>query len=75
MDVNAADPEGLWAISRFFATQGVTGWQCSILIPDGDAARHRWPLPSSRFPADLVLADKDLAVLATFVGGREVYRR
>lgn len=31
MDVNAADPEGLRKISRFFASQGVTGWQCSIL--------------------------------------------
>lgn len=31
VDVNAADPEGLRTISRFFATQGVTGWQCSIL--------------------------------------------
>lgn len=31
VDVNAADPEGLRKISRFFATQGVTGWQCSIL--------------------------------------------
>lgn len=31
VDVNAADPEGLRKISRFFASQGVTGWQCSIL--------------------------------------------
>jgi len=31
VDVNAADPEGLRKISRFFASRGVTGWQCSIL--------------------------------------------
>ncbi|MCD8006383.1 MAG: N-acetylglucosamine-6-phosphate deacetylase [Oscillospiraceae bacterium] len=31
VDVNGADAEGLRKISRFFATQGVTGWQCSIL--------------------------------------------
>ncbi|MCD7822646.1 MAG: N-acetylglucosamine-6-phosphate deacetylase [Oscillospiraceae bacterium] len=31
VDVNGADSEGLRKISRFFATQGVTGWQCSIL--------------------------------------------
>ncbi len=31
IDVNHADAEGLKQISRFFATQGVTGWQCSIL--------------------------------------------
>lgn len=31
VDVNAADPEGLRKISRFFATRGVTGWQCSVL--------------------------------------------
>lgn len=31
VDVNAADPEGLRRISRFFASQGVTGWQCSVL--------------------------------------------
>lgn len=31
VDVNAADPEGLRQIGRFFASQGVTGWQCSIL--------------------------------------------
>lgn len=30
-DVNAADEEGLRAIGRFFASQGVTGWLCSVL--------------------------------------------
>ena len=30
-DVNAADVEGLRTISRFFASQGTTGWLCSIL--------------------------------------------
>ena len=27
VDVNAAGPEGLRKIARFFAAQGVTGWQ------------------------------------------------
>lgn len=31
VDVNAADEEGLRTISRFFASQGVSGWLCSIL--------------------------------------------
>lgn len=31
VDVNAADEEGLRRIGRFFASQGVTGWLCSIL--------------------------------------------
>ncbi len=31
VDVNAADAEGFEKISRFLATQGVTGWLCSIL--------------------------------------------
>ena len=31
VDVNAADPEGLVAIGRFFAAHGVTGWLCSVL--------------------------------------------
>lgn len=31
VDVNAADAEGLRAIGRFFASQGVTGWLCSVL--------------------------------------------
>ena len=31
VDVNAADVEGLRKIGRFFASQGVTGWLCSIL--------------------------------------------
>ena len=31
VDVNAAGPEGLRKISRFFASQGVAGWQCSVL--------------------------------------------
>lgn len=31
VDVNAADSEGLRKIGRFFASQGVTGWLCSIL--------------------------------------------
>ena len=31
VDVNAADAEGLRAIGRFFASQGVTSWQCSVL--------------------------------------------
>ena len=30
-DVNAADVEGLRTIGRFFASQGTTGWLCSIL--------------------------------------------
>ena len=29
--VNAADAEGLRTIGRFFASQGVTGWLCSVL--------------------------------------------
>ena len=31
VDVNAADAEGLRKIGRFFASQGVTSWQCSVL--------------------------------------------
>lgn len=31
VDVNAADAEGLRTIGRFFASQGTTGWLCSIL--------------------------------------------
>ena len=31
IDVNAADADGFSAISRFFASQGTTGWLCSIL--------------------------------------------
>ena len=31
VDVNAADAEGFEKIGRFLATQGVTGWLCSIL--------------------------------------------
>lgn len=31
VDVNAADEEGLKTIGRFFASQGTTGWLCSIL--------------------------------------------
>ncbi len=31
VDVNAADADGLRTIGRFFASQGVTGWQCSVL--------------------------------------------
>lgn len=31
VDVNAADVEGLRSIGRFFASQGVTSWQCSVL--------------------------------------------
>ena len=31
VDVNAADAEGLRTIGRFFASQGVTGWLCSVL--------------------------------------------
>lgn len=31
VDVNAADEEGLRKIGRFFASQGVTGWLCSVL--------------------------------------------
>ena len=31
VDVNAADAEGLRAIGCFFASQGVTSWQCSVL--------------------------------------------
>ncbi len=31
VDVNAADVDGLRTIGRFFASQGVSGWLCSIL--------------------------------------------
>ena len=31
VDVNGADADGLRTIGRFFASQGVTGWQCSVL--------------------------------------------
>ena len=31
VDVNATDAEGLRTIGRFFASQGVTGWLCSVL--------------------------------------------
>lgn len=31
VDVNAAAEEGLRTIGRFFASQGVTGWLCSVL--------------------------------------------
>ncbi len=31
VDVNGADAEGLRTVGRFFASQGVTGWQCSVL--------------------------------------------
>lgn len=31
VDVNAADEEGLKHIGRFFASQGTTGWLCSVL--------------------------------------------
>lgn len=31
VDVNAADEEGLRTIGRYFASQGVTGWLCSVL--------------------------------------------
>lgn len=31
VDVNGADAEGFETISRFFASQGTTGWLCSIL--------------------------------------------
>lgn len=31
VDVNAADEEGLKKIGRFFASQGTTGWLCSVL--------------------------------------------
>ena len=31
VDVNAADEAGFAKISHFFATRGVTSWQCSIL--------------------------------------------
>ena len=31
VDVNAADAEGLRTIGRFFASQGVTSWNCSVL--------------------------------------------
>ena len=45
VDVNAADPEGLRAISRFFATQGVTGWQCSILTDTKEQTLRPSPPP------------------------------
>ncbi len=37
VDVNAADEEGFAQISRFFASHGVTGWQCSILTDTEEA--------------------------------------
>ena len=42
VDVNAADEEGLRTIGRFFASQGVTGWLCSVLTdtPRADALVH-----------------------------------
>ncbi|MCD8106818.1 MAG: N-acetylglucosamine-6-phosphate deacetylase [Oscillospiraceae bacterium] len=36
VDVNGASAEGLGKISTFFATQGVTSWQCSILTDTPD---------------------------------------
>lgn len=40
VDVNAADAEGLRRIGRFFASQGVTGWLCSILTDTPEQTRR-----------------------------------
>ncbi len=37
VDVNAADEAGFEKISRFFASQGTTGWLCSILTDTEEA--------------------------------------
>ena len=37
VDVNAADGEGFAQISRFFASQGTTGWLCSVLTDTEEA--------------------------------------
>lgn len=46
VDVNAADAEGLRTIGRFFASQGVTGWLCSILTDTVD--QTIWCLEQAR---------------------------
>ncbi|MBE6469822.1 MAG: N-acetylglucosamine-6-phosphate deacetylase [Coriobacteriaceae bacterium] len=46
VDVNAADAEGLRRIGRFFASQGVTGWLCSILTDTPE--QTRWCLRQAR---------------------------
>ncbi len=40
VDVNGASADGLRKISEFFATQGVTGWQCSILTDTVDTTLY-----------------------------------
>ncbi|WP_245798952.1 N-acetylglucosamine-6-phosphate deacetylase [Collinsella vaginalis] len=46
IDVNAADVEGLRTIGRFFASQGVTGWLCSVLTDTPE--QTRWCLRQAR---------------------------
>ena len=50
IDVNAADPEGFAAISRFFAAQGTTGWLCSILTDSEE--RTLWSISQARAAMD-----------------------
>ncbi|MFU0831483.1 MAG: N-acetylglucosamine-6-phosphate deacetylase [Oscillospiraceae bacterium] len=46
VDVNAADAEGLRKIGRFFASQGVTGWLCSVIT---DTVEHTlWCMEQAR---------------------------
>ncbi len=46
VDVNAADAEGLRKIGRFFASQGVTGWLCSVLTDTPE--QTEWCLRQAR---------------------------
>ena len=50
VDVNAADVEGFSAISRFFASQGTTGWLCSILTDSEE--RTLWSIAQARAAID-----------------------
>ena len=50
VDVNAADPDGFAAISRFFAAQGTTGWLCSILTDSEE--RTLWSIAQARAAMD-----------------------
>lgn len=45
VDVNAADAEGLRTIGRFFASQGVTGWLCSVLTTRRSRPSGAWSRP------------------------------
>ena len=50
VDVNAADADGFAAISRFFASQGATGWLCSILTDSEE--RTLWSIAQARAAMD-----------------------